>query len=146
MLYKWLDLDLYGVDLVFHQLIFQRNKRTKKGRPPQAIGDQRPFRPFSAFIVTTCRRLVLQVLQARLPLALRVQILIRGQPPFVVAACVATLKREEELQSVIWTAEEGARAEAEAVADRAAFHRHVAEEIQQAWRVTAVATGTVAVR
>jgi hypothetical protein len=29
-LYKWLDLDLYGVDLVL-QLILQRTKNIKKG-------------------------------------------------------------------------------------------------------------------
>jgi hypothetical protein len=98
--------------------------------------------------VTTCRRLVLQVRQVRLPLALRVQILIliRRQPPFVVAACVATPKREEELKRVIWTAEEDAKVEAGAIAARAAFRRHVAEEIQQASRVSAVASGTAAVR
>ena len=32
LLYKWLDLDLYGVDLVLHQLIFQRTKKKKKGK------------------------------------------------------------------------------------------------------------------
>ena len=131
-------------DLVL-QLILQRTKNIKKERerPLQAIGYQLPIRPFSAFKVATCRRHRRLVHLVRLLLlALLAQIRIQGQPRFVVAACVAIFKKEEETQSETWIAEEGV----EAVVTHVVALPHVAGSLLQAWRVTAAFIGTVADR